>query len=177
MKDIYENLKNKGWNHEEIQRAMTIIRYGKSNQKNLFFQNKTIIYWVTLFVLTIFNIILSLMLVPFFIFFQHSFVYVFIVIFACGFGYVFNFLLKDIEFSDPRHHIIAGLFIPAIAIINIYIVINLTNYFIQLSKINQLSYNPYITSFIYVISFMIPYVYTRVPHGVDKVIRKTYKTN
>lgn len=170
MKSIDENLKKKGWDNEEIKRALTILKYGKSNQKNFHNFSQKTIYWIALFVLIIINIILSIMLVPFMITVKHSLVYIFIIIFSSGFGYIFNFLLKDIEFSDPAHHIVAGLFIPAIAIINIYIVVNLTNYFLKLMQFPY-SYSPIISSFIYVTAFMMPYLYSKIPDIIDNVVR------
>jgi len=170
MKSINENLKKRGWDDEEIERALNILKFGKSNQKNYYHFSQKTVYWIALIVLIIINIILSIMLVPFMITVKHSVVYIFIIIFGIGFGYIFNFLLEDIEFTDPKHHIVAGLFIPAIAIINIYIAVSLTDYFLVLMEFPY-TYNPLITSIIYVTSFMMPYLYSRIPTFIDNLLK------
>lgn len=176
MKDLYTSLKEKGWTEEEAKRAHMIVTFGKSNQQNYHHISPKSVYWTSLFVSIILSMILSVMLVPFLITMKHSVVYIFTILFGSGFGYIFNYLLKDIEYTDPKHHIIAGFFIPALALINIYIVVNLTNYFLILSQIGQPIYDPVIISIIYVLSFMFPYAFKQIPTITEKIFRKTYKT-
>ena len=157
MKELYEKLKKKGWDEDEIRRALNILKYGKSTEKNYYFYTKKMTYWAALIFLILINMILSVMFVPFLIVGKHTTIYLLIILLAAGLGYIFTFLLKDIQRNDPQHHIIAGIFMPTIALINIYIVVNLTNYFIILTEFKQELYSPILVTALYVISFMAPY--------------------
>ena len=129
-------------------------------------------YWAALFFLIIINMILAVMFVPFLIVGKHSTIYIMIIILASSLGFIFNFVLEDIEVTDPKHHIIAGLFIPTISIINIYIVVNLSNYFIELTNFRSDLYSPLLISTLYVASFTFPYL---ISVFQNRQIRKSYK--
>ena len=74
--------------------------------------------------------------------------------------YSWNLIINDIENIDYEHHVIAGIFIPAIAIINIFIITVLSN---QMNIVLRLEnpHNPIFVSVTYVIAFMAPYVLTK----------------
>jgi len=76
---------------------------------------------------------------------------------ALTFGLLFNLIVNDIENIDPKHHILAGIFIPAIALINIYIITILTND-VQIAIKIQNPHSPILVSVTYVLAFMIPYI-------------------
>jgi len=176
MKKIYTSLIDKGWSKEEIDRAMVILKYGKSNQKNFKtnWMQSHHLYWIGLIITILMNTILSILLVPFLVVIKHSVVYIFIILFATGFGYVFNFILHDIEIKESRNPVISWLLIPAMAVINSYVIVDLTNHFFIFTGIRADVYNPLIVSIVYILAFMVPYLHARTPHLVDNIIRKTY---
>ena len=72
-------------------------------------------------------------------------------------GYVFEILLRDLENIDYKHRVIAWLFLPAVAVINIFIITNISSKIQQIIQIHPFKENPFLISFIYIISFLIPY--------------------
>lgn len=75
-----------------------------------------------------------------------------------SFGFLLNSILISLEKLDKQHHIMAGMFIPAIAAINVFIFTKLSNDLIGLLKINNPAHNPITLATAYVISFTFPYL-------------------
>lgn len=139
-------------------------REGEGKKKKYTESNGTmnrVVYWTALLVALIGNLIISAALIPFLIVLKSFQLYIIIAILALSFGMLFNLLLKDIENVDKKHHIIAGIFIPGLAILNIFIITSLANHLIEVFKIANNPQNPYYISLVYIIAFLIPFVLNR----------------
>ena len=126
---IEERLKEKGWSQSEIDKAAGIL-HGKEDPGKIYFAKKMnpVVYWLTLIIAIVANMVISVVLIPFMLAVNSAAgLYSIVALLAVAFGFFFNLLLTDIENVDPKHHVIAGIFIPALAIINITIVINITS--------------------------------------------------
>lgn len=117
-----------------------------------------VVYWGALLVAIVGNLIVSVVLIPFLLVLSKMQLYIIIIIIGIAFGALFNMLLKDIEELDKKHHVIAGIFIPALAIINVFIMTQLANYLTVLIGVNNVPHNPFVISVIYVASFSLPYI-------------------
>ena len=117
-----------------------------------------VVYWGALLVAIVGNLIVSVVLIPFLLVLSKMQLYIIIIIIGIAFGALFNMLLKDIEELDKKHHVIAGIFIPALAIINVFIMTQLANYLTILIGVNNVPHNPIVISVIYVASFSLPYI-------------------
>jgi hypothetical protein len=175
LKRIEERLRKSGLDEDEIKRTLTILRYGKSNQKNFFLKRipHVAVYWVSILVAILANAILSVLLVPFIVVLDKAYFFIFVLVFALGLGIIINIILRDIELKG-HHHFFSGLVIPLIALINIQLIVKLTNPLLDLS--GQARYDPLVVSLMYVIAFMVPYLIMNFPDAVSLVFRKTYKT-
>ncbi|MBN2421292.1 hypothetical protein JXB27_03370 [Candidatus Woesearchaeota archaeon] len=161
---IEQRLAEKGWSSEEINKAASIL-HGKEDAGQIYFskQMNPIVYWLTLIISIIANMVVSVVLIPFMLAVQSATtLYSIIALLALSFGFFFNLLLTDIEHVDPRHHVIAGIFIPALAVINIFIVINVTNVLDKMFFGAQFKQNAIIIALVYVIAFIAPYLITRI---------------
>jgi hypothetical protein len=174
MRQLHQKLKDKGWEDHEIHRAVSIIKYGKSNQENFRFHNhhKKLAYWAAFFGTIISNFILTAMLFPFLLVLKYSVAHIAIILFALGFGYIYNFFLKDIYFSDYTHHVVAWLIIPPIAFFNMYLLTKLTNIYIDYMKIQQVQYDQFILLILYFMGFIIPYIYSHTPILLERLFLK-----
>ncbi len=128
--------------------------------KNYTTETNRILYWMSLLVLTISNFVISIVLIPFLLTINNYFLYIIIILLGIIFGSLFELLIEDIEHLNKKHHAIALIFIPAIAIINIFVTVNIANNINQFLKFNII-HEPIIISAIYVISFLTPYIIGR----------------
>jgi len=149
--DIKERLKQKGWTDQDINRALEIMyaQEQANSSVNQYTQSGSrILYWSALIVST-----------------QGFTLYMMISVIGLVFGFLITVLLRDIEHIDYKNHIVAGVFIPALAIINVYVMVSLSNKIANtISSTNTSFYqhNPIIISVVYVVAFMLPYFFYKI---------------
>ena len=162
-KSLQEKLSEKGWTKEEIEKATQILESPEEKGRIIFAKKMNpVLYWTTLIVMIIGNMIISVILIPFLIAIESTVtLYSIIALLGLAFGFLFNILLIDIEHIDPRHHVIAGIFIPVLALINIFIIVNITNAIDKAIFGTQVQENAFIVGIVYVIAFVGPYLVTR----------------
>lgn len=170
--DLREKLEAKGWDDESIEKAMKVFEKEKEKKGEILSKLDKLVYWVAMMISIAGNFIISIILIPFLITITNK-IALSVIIFAISlsFGFLFNILLKDIEGIDEEHHIIAGVFIPALALINIFVITNVANHFITALNIQQ-SHNPFIIGVIYISAFITPYLIDKL---LNKNIAKTQK--
>lgn len=157
MKNLREKLQEKGWDEEYIEKTIRILEEDKKN-KSLLEKINSIVYWVALLICIIGNFMISIVLIPFLITIENEIALgIIIASISLSFGFLFNLLLKDIEDLDQNHHIIAGLFIPTLSLINIFYIVKVANYMISIFQIKTI-HDPFIISIIYVLAFSTPYL-------------------
>lgn len=163
--DLRQKLEAKGWDKEAIDKTMRVFEKEKEQKGEILTKLDRVVYWVAMIVSIAGNFLISIILIPFLITITNK-IALGIIIFAISlsFGFLFNILLKDIEGVDEEHHIIAGIFIPALALINIFVITNVANHFISQLNIQQ-SHNPFMIGTIYVTAFTTPYL-------IDKLLNK-----
>jgi hypothetical protein len=171
-KELRESLLEKGWTEEEVEKALDTLYEEQPKKEKHHKKMNRILYWSTLVLVIIGNTIVSIVMVPFLLVLSSISLYFVISVMGLIFGSLFNLLIRDIEHVDPRHHVIAGVFLPAIAIINIYVMVNFANMFNQALNISHIHQNPLLVSAAYVIAFLLPYV---IDQGfIQKIIKKTH---
>lgn len=117
-----------------------------------------IIYWVSLVAAIMGNFIISVILVPFLVMLDDQVtLYIIVMIMGLVFGALFNFLLTDIERLDENHHVMTGVVIPVLAVINVYIMVNVSKTIGTIISIT-VNQNALVISIIYVAMFMVPYI-------------------
>ena len=134
------------------------LEYNREHYTQYAKQAARIHYWLILLMLTICNFLIFAILIPFVLILKST--HLFIIIGAVGliFGFVFNFLINDIEHLEPRHHKFAAGFIPVIGIINIFILISIGRFLRTIYYYDNMDI--FYASFVYVGLFVLPYVWS-----------------
>ncbi len=116
-----------------------------------------IFYWTTILVLFLANLFTAMAIIPF-ILLAFSFDF-YLILAALGTfsGYVFTHLIRNIENLDRRHHLLAVLSIPVLAIINLIIVSTSLEGMTKLLGIASQK-EPLTVSLVYATFFLLPYV-------------------
>ncbi len=162
MADVTKNLKEKGWSEGEIKRVSRILEGAPEKKSPAILLIDKVAYWSGLFIAIIGNFAISVLLIPFLILMKSFYLYLALVFLGVVFGWVFSLLIRDIEAIKAGQHIIAWIFIPAIAIINIYVVTNISNHIATLMEIATGIHIASMVSVVYVVSFMFPYAVSKV---------------
>ena len=141
-----------------VQDRLDYERAMEQNRKeDVVTKSARIIYWVSLFAAIVGNFISSVILVPFIVMLETRLtLYSVVMILGLVFGALFNFLLNDIQRLDPTHQVVSGAVIPALAVINVYIMVEVAKTVGTALEIN-VNQSAVIISILYVSMFTIPY--------------------
>jgi len=160
-KHVVKRLKKRGWAEHEIAEAKAIIKARKKHDKSASIVHANrMLFWTAFVVIIIGNLLISMFLVPFLIMLSKPGVNLIIVVLGVAFGLLFNFIITDIEHLTRKHHYIAGIVIPIIAIINFFLITRFANKFGQTLGIGIIQ-DPYTISIVYVIAFIAPFILDR----------------
>lgn len=160
----HRELAKKGWSEKEIQKTVGILQRAREKKTFTLKFLEGLLLYVTLTVFVIGNFIMSVVLVPFLILMKGIWLYLTVMLFAFTFGILFTITINYIEKLTPKKHIVVGLFIPAIALINIYIIVYFANKLEILLQLPVIPHSPVLIGIAYVFAFIIPYLTQHISH-------------
>jgi len=152
-----------GWTEEKLKKAEKDLRRKHIHDVRL----AKIVFWSTILVIVVGNLLMSVALVPFLAVLNRWFLDLVIVILGLVVGFLFNFLLTSIEHLEDHHKIIAAVIIPIIALVNVIFIVLVANEMIEAILIDNARHNPWLIGILYGTAFVLPYVASQV--------RKIYK--
>lgn len=154
MKGIKKHLVEKGWKKSDINKAIKIIgRAKKSKHPHIKLLDK-LVYWFSLLVAIIGNLIISVSLIPVLLALNGPQLYSVIITLGMAFGLLFELLVRGIENLEAKHHIFLGIIIPIVAVVSFIIVSNSMKSMIGMES----PQNPLVVGIAYAASFMLPYL-------------------
>tara|TARA_Y100000310_G_C20678899_1_gene814691 strand:+ start:842 stop:1360 length:519 start_codon:yes stop_codon:yes gene_type:complete len=157
MESIKNRLIEKGWSKKDINKTLKIIETAKTNiHPKIKILDKSI-YWISLIVTIIGNILLSFLLIPLLLVLKSFYLYFVVATIAISFGLLFELLIRSMEHLETKHHFFLSLLIPSILVINVIIIVSMSNKFNGTITIQNTN-NPLIIGIVYAIFFMLPYL-------------------
>ncbi|MBD3354759.1 hypothetical protein GF361_02115 [Candidatus Woesearchaeota archaeon] len=170
-KERKTELMKKGWSKEEIKNAEDIIEDRKLHDKSRsMLRLDRILFWGILFMMAVGNALVAFILIPLLLVFNKLVMNLFVIVIGFSIGVLFNFLIWDIEEHLTRkHHLIAALSIPILALFNMYFIVKASNAINILFDISEVKGDPVTVSALYAIAFLLPYLWTLF---VNKKIKK-----
>ena len=154
----------KGWTKDEIAEAQSLLNKAKTH--DLFFSK--IVFWSALFVVVLGNLALSMILIPFLVIFQSWALHVIIIIVALMMGAIYSFLITDIGHLETKHHIAASIIVPVIALINLVVIVLVSNNFAKEIGTGKEPHNQWLVAAIFTVAFILPFLF----HRLWNVVRK-----
>lgn len=147
---------HKEWDSEFAVKTERVLNAGEQ-KKSAWVQNiDSALYWVLLFISIIANFIISVVLVPFLLILKGWSLYFSLLFIGLSFGWLFSFILHNLEKIQKEQHIIASVFIPCLALINVGIFAVLSNKLIILLKLATPPHNPLFVGAFYVFGYVVP---------------------
>ena len=114
------------------------------------------LFWLLLVIAIVGNFCVSVILVPFFLIMKGATLYGSLFFIGMSFGWLFSFILHSIEQVQKKRKIIASIFIPSIALINVGIFAILSNRLIEILQLSTPLHNPAFIGAMYVLGYIIP---------------------
>lgn len=161
---LRNTLKEKGWPNHHIERTISTLHSASGLKSDSVKILDNLVFWGLLVIAVLGNFALSIVLIPVLVAFTNVALLITVAVLAIAFGFILDVVLREIEHLQKSHLIIPELFIPAIALINIYVITNLSNKLIV--ELNLVTHNPWIVSVVYITGFLIP-------HFILKMMRNT----
>ncbi len=159
--DLRERLRKKGWSEAEIEKTLEIFENAEVEKRPALILLDRLVYWAGLLLAIVGNFVISVFMIPILITMPNFLLYITIIILGATFGLLFSLILGDIASLNKEKYVVASLFIPMIAIINMFVVVNIANYISERFNL-ELTHNPYIISILYVIAFSLPHIIQKI---------------
>ncbi len=164
MENVAAELTAKGWSRAEAKKAADIMAHAQAEKsQSMIFLEQTV-FWVGMAVAMVGNFIVSVVLVPFLLLLTGWGLYAAVFVIGAAFGLLFNVLIQYIEELGEGQHIIAGAFIPALALVNVYIIAHFSNRLEILLQLENPAHSPLLISITYVVAFVLPYLIEHLQH-------------
>lgn len=158
-----EELLQKGWREDDLRRAEAILN--RATKHDIFFSK--IVFWSALLVIVFANLLVSLILIPFLIALYDVVLYAIIAVLGLAIGFLYNFLITDIGLLETKHHRIASIIIPIIAMGNMIVMVLTSNRFIESIHLNNQPHSPWMVAAVFGIAFILPYIVDQVRRGLQ----------
>ena len=160
MYKLTKRLEKRGWKKSEIKKAVSIIKNAKQSKTNSIKLLEKHIYFILLIVVIAANFAISVALIPLLMALKGPLLYFIIIVLGIVFGLLFELVIRGMEHLEKKHHLILVIFIPSIALANVFVISKLSNDLtITLGFKNV--HNPTIVALTFAISFVIPYIFYR----------------
>lgn len=120
-------------------------------------QGAEILYWATLLIILTANLLLSVVLIPLLLVLEAAPLYALLVLLGLASGTLFAQLVKSISGLHMHHHILALLFLPTIALLDILVISSISQ---KIGSVLQLqpTVSPILLALTYVIAMLLPYL-------------------
>ncbi len=152
-------MREKGWSEEEIKNALNKVYSPEKEEKHIEYKKEMnkVVYWTTLLVLTVANFLVSIVLIPFLLVLKPYQLGMIVAVMGLVLGLLFNLVIRDVEHIETKHHVVAAIFIPSVALINVFVMVSIGNSLSQTLGIAGHE-NPVLISLAYICAFLVPYI-------------------
>ncbi len=158
------NLNRRNWSKADLRATADILAHAEAEKSPTMRFVEQSAFWTALLIAIVGNFIVSVVLVPFLLLLNGFGLYFTVFIIGVTFGIVFNVLVHYIEDLGENQHIIAGAFIPALALINMFIIAHFSNRLEILLLLETPAHSAVGISVTYVAAFVIPYLLKHFSH-------------
>jgi hypothetical protein len=176
IEHLETRMETKGWQPKEIEKTVTILEQAPQKRSDWVRFLDVILYWAIFAVSILANFIVSIVLVPLLLTITDAWLYAAIAVIALTFGSMLEVIIRETEWLQKRHYVIAEVFIPAIALINIYIIVQLSNRLAVILKLPGSNQSPLLIGAIYVLCFSLPHLFWLAVRTMRKPVRKSAAT-
>ena len=153
---LRERLLAKGWPPEEVDYTLTVLKSKEEKKSHLMQIIEHIVYWLAIIIAIIGNIVVAVVLIPFFLVLHAFYLYLIIIMLALGFGFLYDILITDLERLVKREMIKESIFIPALALISVGFMTHFANVLADTWNLT-ITHTPLFVGMVYALVFVSPW--------------------
>lgn len=162
MANIYNKLKEKGWDENDILKTVNLVEQNKKKKIDL-----ELHYYIILVLIAIANVFASVLIIPVIIKFSPNvnYIYFFIWFISLLFGTLINYALSELELLDDSYSALVLLFLLFVIVFNVSNILEFSNTvavnILVAIKTVPIVLDPFASGFLILISYLLPYFYYR----------------
>lgn len=145
-------LLEKGWTEQQLRKAQAALETAEKHDP--FFAK--IVFWTALLVTVFANLMVSLVLIPFLIVFSKAMLYSIVILLALCIGSLYRYLIMNIGHLERKHHLLASVITPVLALANMVMMVVISNNFIKELQLQNSQHNPWIIGMVFAVAFILP---------------------
>ncbi|MBS3123896.1 hypothetical protein J4437_04650 [Candidatus Woesearchaeota archaeon] len=127
-----------------------------------------LVFWSTLLVMIIGNLLVSIVLVPFLLALNKTILLAIITLMGLLLGFIYNHLLTTIQHLERKHHVFAGIIIPVVALSSLFLAVFISNLLIIKLKINNGLHSYWLLGLLFAGAFILPYFIKTIVSAIAK---------
>ncbi len=161
MENLKKLLIKKGWSQREVEKTIRILGRAHHKKTDTVRVLDSAALWIGLLLIILGNFIVSVVIVPFLLILSGFWLYLSLFFIAVSFGFLVSVIAGYIQKMQHEHMLIMSVFLPALALINVYIMAYFANRLEVLMQLGTPLHNPLLVALVYTGGFMIPYMVSR----------------
>ena len=154
--NLRERLLAKGWPPEEVDYTLKVFKSKEEKKSRLMQVIEHIIYWLAIIIAIIGNMVVAIVLIPFFLVLPAFYLYPIIILLGVGFGFLYDILITDLEKMVQREMIKESIFIPALALISVGFMTHFANILADTWNL-LITHTPLFVGMVYALVFVSPW--------------------
>ncbi len=121
-------------------------------------QMHRVVFAAVLFALVLGNLIIAIALIPVILLVQDFWVYFTVIFAGAAYGALFNYMIRDLEHLETKHHILAAVLVLSTAALSFFMVMKITSFVAPYFAIDKPKEQAITIGLIYIASFLAPYL-------------------
>lgn len=170
---LKESMERKGWPPKDVQKTVKILEEAPKKKTDWVKFLDATLYWAIFAVAVLANFIVSIVLVPLLLTMTDLWLYFTIAFIAVSFGAMMEVIIRETAWLQKKRYVIAEIFIPAIALINIYIIVQLSNKLAAVLQLPGTNQSALLVGCVYVVCFSAPHIVWLAFKTLRRPARKT----
>lgn len=163
MRNLDHRLRKKGWSEKEIAYSLDVMENAKLKKKKHLQVMEALIEFFIAIIIILATFVVSIFLIPLLIVVDSSLLFFFVIGFiGLTIGLLFEFMVKEMETFENRHHLMFSFLVPLIVIVNMIITVMISNKLIDQFMLVRPHQNAILISLVYTFFFLMPYVLTHI---------------
>jgi len=155
---LRDRLLQKGWPIEEVDYTLSVFESEEEKKSRVMAIAEKVIYWIAIIIAIIGNMIIAVVLIPFFLVLHAFILYLIVITLGIGFGFLYEILIRDLERITGREMIVESVFIPSLAIISIAFMAYFGNLLANAWSLTTV-HNPFLVGLVYAMAFVSPWLF------------------
>ena len=153
---LRERLLAKGWPPEEVDYTLDVLKSKEEKKSRSVEILESIVYWLAIIIAIIGNMIVAIVLIPFFLVLHAFYLYFIVILLGVGFGFLYDILITDLEKVVKREMILESIFIPALALISVGFMTYFANILANAWSLT-ITHPPLLVGLVYALAFVGPW--------------------